>query len=157
MREAFRKFSAAASNLAGSVGAFSLAVMVIIVWAATGPFFGFSHTWQLIINSVTTIVTFLMVFLIQNTQNRDSRAIHAKLDELVIHATGTDNHIVDAEDLSDEELEKLRAHFHELAESVGNSAGGRTGKRKPATSSKKSSTGNGSKPKTTPARSQRGG
>ena len=124
MREAFRKFATMASRITGSAGAFLVALAVVLTWAGTGPAFGFSDTWQLVINTGTTIVTFLMVFLIQNTQNRDSQALHAKLDELLIHNPRADNHLVDAEDLSEEELEKLKKHYEQLAGSLGRSAGG---------------------------------
>jgi low affinity Fe/Cu permease len=114
MREAFRKFAAATSRVVGSPWIFVLAVLLIVGWAFSGPVFGYSDTWQLVINTTTTIVTFLMVFLIQNTQNRDSEAIHLKLDELIraIHTART--RLVDLEDLSDEQLEELRAEFQHL-------------------------------------------
>jgi len=91
----------------GSAWAFTGAVFVIVVWLLTGPTFHFSDTWQLIINTATTIITFLMVFLIQNTQNRDAKAVHLKLDELIRALKGARNQLVDLEDLSDEELKKL--------------------------------------------------
>ena len=91
MQEMFRKFSNKVSDIAGSVYAFGVAGVVILCWAVTGPIFKFSDTWQLIINTGTTIVTFLMVFLIQNTQNRDNTALHAKLDELIVHTVGARN------------------------------------------------------------------
>ena len=115
MAEAFRKFAQTASDLVGSVWAFAVAAAVIIAWAITGPVFAFSDTWQLIINTGTTIVTFLMVFLIQNTQNRDNKATQTKLDELIIHMVGADNRLVLAEDLSDEHLTRLKGHFEKLA------------------------------------------
>ncbi len=117
MREGFRKFANATSNAAGSPSAFLLAFVVVLVWGSTGPIFRFADTWQLVINTGTTIVTFLMVFLIQNTQNRDSQAIHAKLDELLIGVSAADNRMVRAEDLSEDELRELKAHFEKLAES----------------------------------------
>jgi low affinity Fe/Cu permease len=110
----FRKFASRTARGVGSPWAFLLAVTVIVVWAATGPIFKFSDTWQLVINTGTTIVTFLMVFLIQNTQNRDAAAIHLKLDELIRALKGARNRLVDLEELSDEELEKLRLEFHRL-------------------------------------------
>jgi low affinity Fe/Cu permease len=114
MREAFRKFAAATSRVVGSPWIFVLAVLLIVGWALSGPVFGYSDTWQLVINTTTTIVTFLMVFLIQNTQNRDSEAIHLKLDELIraVHTART--RLVDLEDLSDEQLEELREEFQHL-------------------------------------------
>jgi low affinity Fe/Cu permease len=110
----FRKFAHRTSSSVGSPWAFMLAVIVILVWAVTGPIFHFSDTWQLVINTSTTIVTFLMVFLIQNTQNRDAIAIHLKLDELIRAMKGARNKLVDLEELSDEELETLRQEFHRL-------------------------------------------
>jgi low affinity Fe/Cu permease len=111
MNEFFRKFSHHISYLVGTPWAFMLAVLVILVWLITGPLFHFSDTWQLVINTGTTIVTFLMVFLIQNSQNRDAKAIHLKLDELIRSIKEARNTLVDLEDLSDEELEKLQAEF----------------------------------------------
>ena len=95
----------------GSAWAFSGAVLVILLWLVTGPTFHFSDTWQLIINTATTVITFLMVFLIQNTQNRDAKAVHLKLDELIRAIKDARNELVDLEDLSDEELQKLEAQF----------------------------------------------
>ena len=98
----------------GSPAVFVLALVIIASWAITGPVFGFSDTWQLIINSLTNIVAFLMVILIQNTQNRDSRAIHLKLDELLRVIHGARNSIVDVEELTDDELDKLTSEFKGL-------------------------------------------
>ena len=98
----------------GTAWAFVGAVIVILVWIFTGPTFHFSDTWQLIINTATTIVTFLMVFLIQNTQNRDAKAVHLKLDELIRALKGARNQLVDLEDLSDEELKKLEKQFQSM-------------------------------------------
>src|SRR5260221_4887639 len=94
---------------------FTIAVAVIIVWAATGPVFGFSDTWQLIINTATTIITFLMVFVIQNTQNRDTEAIQVKLDELIRATKGAHNALLDLEELEAEELDRFRAKYQALA------------------------------------------
>ena len=116
MNELFRKFSHRTSNLVGSPWAFVLATSVIVIWALTGPAFGFSDTWQLVINTSTTIVTFLMVFLIQNTQNRDSRALHLKLDELIRSIHEARPSMIDLEDLSDKELETLQREFQKLRE-----------------------------------------
>jgi low affinity Fe/Cu permease len=119
MRNAFRIFARTSSSVLGSAWAFIIAILIIVVWAVTGPMFHFSDTWQLIINTGTTIVTFLMVFLIQNTQNRDSKAVHLKLDELIRALHGARNHLVDLEKLSDEELAKLEDEFgrvHKKAE-----------------------------------------
>ena len=110
----FRRFAHRTSTGVGSPWAFALAILTIAAWAMTGPFFRFSDTWQLVINTGTTIVTFLMVFLIQNTQNRDAIAIHLKLDELIRALKGARNQLVDLEELSDEELEKLRREFQRL-------------------------------------------
>ena len=112
--DSFGRFSTQASVWVGSKWAFIGAVLIIVVWAAIGPLFHFSDTWQLVINTGTTIVTFLMVFLIQNTQNRDARAINLKLDEL-IHATeGAGNQMVDIESLSDEELNELHVRYERI-------------------------------------------
>ena len=124
MNELFRKFAHKTSVVVGSPWAFITAVAIIIIWAATGPIFGFSDTWQLIINTGTTIVTFLMVFLIQNTQNRDAIAIHLKLDELIRGVKSARNSLVDLEELSDEELEQLQEEFRRLRERYGKHAEG---------------------------------
>ena len=113
-RDAFHVFARQSSNVLGSPWAFILAIAIIVVWALTGPMFNFSDTWQLIINTGTTIVTFLMVFLIQNTQNRDAKAMHLKLDELIRAVQGARNRLVDLEALSDEELKKLEDQFKNL-------------------------------------------
>ena len=120
MQNLFRKFSNRVSFLAGSAGSFALAFSIVIVWAMTGPLFHFSNTWQLVINTGTTIVTFLMVFLIQNTQNRDGKAMQLKLDELIRASKGARDSFVDLEELTDAELAKLDEEFqrlHEQAES----------------------------------------
>lgn len=115
MGDIFHRFSHRVSQIVGSPWAFILAIVILVVWALTGPYFGFSDTWQLIINTGTTIVTFLIVFLIQNTQNRDARAIHLKLDELIRAVKSARNSMVDLEELSDEELDKLKQDFERLA------------------------------------------
>jgi len=120
MKKAFQAFAQAASRGSGSAWAFMLALSVVLVWALTGPFFDFSDTWQLVINTSTTIVTFLMVFLIQNTQNRDTIALHAKVDELLIRLDGADNALVNAEDMSDDELADVMKKEKELAASMPN-------------------------------------
>jgi len=112
--DAFRGFAHRSSTLLGSAWAFCGAVLVIIVWLVTGPAFHFSDTWQLIINTATTVITFLMVFLIQNTQNRDAKAVHLKLDELIRAVEGARNQLVDLENLSDEDLKKLEEQFRRL-------------------------------------------
>ena len=112
--DAFRVFAHRSSVMLGSAWAFGGAVLVILVWIITGPTFHFSDTWQLIINTATTVVTFLMVFLIQNTQNRDAKAMHLKLDELIRAVKGARNQLVDLENLSDEDLKKLEEQFQRL-------------------------------------------
>jgi len=112
--DAFRVFARRSSRMLGSAWAFAGAVLVIVVWILTGPTFHFSDTWQLIINTATTVITFLMVFLIQNTQNRDAKAVHLKLDEMIRALKGARNRLVDLEDLSDEELKKLEEQFQRL-------------------------------------------
>src|ERR1700730_2472865 len=112
--DAFRVFARRTSALLGSAWAFVGALFIIFVWAITGPTFHFSDTWQLIINTGTTIVTFLMVFLIQNTQNRDAKAMHLKLDEVIRALKSARNEMVDLEELSDEELNKLEEQFRRL-------------------------------------------
>jgi len=109
--DAFRVFAHRSSVMLGSAWAFTGAVLVILVWILTGPTFHFSDTWQLIINTATTVITFLMVFLIQNTQNRDAKAMHLKLDELIRAIKDARDELVDLEDLSDEELKKLEEQF----------------------------------------------
>src|SRR2546423_13794164 len=112
--DAFRVFARRSSAILGSPWAFAGAIFIIAVWALTGPTFHFSDTWQLIINTGSTIVTFLMVFLIQNTQNRDAKAMHLKLDEIIRALKKARNELVDLEDLSDEELKKLEEQFKQL-------------------------------------------
>jgi low affinity Fe/Cu permease len=114
MRERFHRFAHATSDAVGSPASFVLSILVIAVWALTGPSFGFSDTWQLVVNTGTTIVTFLMVFLIQNTQNRDSRAVHLKLDELIRSTHAARNQMVGLENLSDEQLDTLQQEFAKL-------------------------------------------
>ncbi len=111
----FDRFAKWTSRTVGHPATFAAAVLIIVVWAITGPLFGFSNTWQLAINTGTTIVTFLMVFLIQNTQTRDGTAMQLKLDELIRAIEGAHNGLLDLEELSDEDLERLRAHFEALA------------------------------------------
>ncbi|HEY2799399.1 MAG TPA: low affinity iron permease family protein [Chthoniobacterales bacterium] len=114
MQEAFRIAARKASAVLGTAWAFIGAVAIIVIWAMTGHLFGYSDTWQLIINTGTTIVTFLMVFLIQNTQNRDSKAIQLKLDELIRSVTGARNKLMDLETLSDEDLDDFQREFERL-------------------------------------------
>jgi low affinity Fe/Cu permease len=114
MHALFRRIAAATSTIVGSPWAFLLAVAVIVAWAVTGPIFGFSDTWQLVVNTGTTIVTFLMVFLIQNTQNRDATAIHLKLDELLRAVKEARPALIDLEDCTDEELAQFKREFERL-------------------------------------------
>jgi low affinity Fe/Cu permease len=116
MKDWFHAFASRMSQAAGSPFAFLLAVIIIVVWAIAGPAFGYSDTWQLVINTGTTIITFLIVFLIQNTQNRDARAMHLKLDELIKAVKGARTQLVDLEEMSDAELAKLEGEFKALRE-----------------------------------------
>jgi low affinity Fe/Cu permease len=118
--DAFRCFAQRSSILLGSAWAFAAAVLAILVWILTGPTFHFSDTWQLIINTATTIVTFLMVFLIQNTQNRDAKAMHLKLDEVIRALKGARNQLVDLEELSEQDLKKLEEQFRRLRKKAEN-------------------------------------
>jgi low affinity Fe/Cu permease len=119
MNDFFRKFASKTADCMGKSWAFIAAVLIIAVWGLTGPMFHYSDTWQLVINTGTTIITFLMVFLIQNTQNRDAKAIHLKLDELIRSIKGARNSMVDLENLSDEELKELKNQFQRLRERYG--------------------------------------
>lgn len=111
----FIRFARWTSRATGHPVAFITAMLIIVAWAVTGPLFGFSDTWQLVINTSTTIVTFLMVFLIQNTQNRESEAMQLKLDELIRAINGAHNAMLDLEDLTEEDLNKVRSHYESLA------------------------------------------
>ena len=111
----FARLATAASRTTGKPITFVIAVVAIVIWAASGPLFGFSDTWQLVVNTATTIITFLMVFLIQNTQNRDAEAMHIKLDELIRAVRGAQNTLLDLEELDDVELDRIRASYEELA------------------------------------------
>jgi low affinity Fe/Cu permease len=124
MRDLFSKFASRVAVAAGSYLAFLLAALVIVVWAVSGPLFGFSDTWQLVINTGTTIVTFLMVFLIQNSQNRDSRAIQLKLDELIRAVDNASDRLIDVEEESDEQIERLTEAYRWRAEQEGYSRNG---------------------------------
>jgi low affinity Fe/Cu permease len=113
---AFQRFARSMARAAGRPGAFFLAISSIVVWAALGPIFHFSDTWQLVINTATTIITFLMVFVIQNTQNRDSEAMQLKLDELIRATKGCHNAVLDIEELSEDELDRLKKEYEKLAQ-----------------------------------------
>jgi low affinity Fe/Cu permease len=110
----FHKFSIAASELVGSPWTFALALLVVVAWAVTGPLFGYSNTWQLVINTGTSLITFLMVFLIQNTQNRDMRVMQLKVDELLCALEGARTEMVNLDKLSDEDLLRLSKEFEKL-------------------------------------------
>ena len=112
----FSRFAKLTAKITGKPVTFMIAVSVIVVWAITGPVFGFSDTWQLIINTGTTIITFLMVFLIQNTQNRDSEAMQVKLDELIRATKGAQNALLDLEELEEDELDRIKAGYGKIAE-----------------------------------------
>jgi len=138
MGEVFRTFAHAVSEKVGSVGAFIVAVTVVLAWVVTGPIFGFSDTWQLVINTATTIVTFLMVFLIQSTQNRDNLALQAKLDELIVATKGADNKLVLAEELTDEQFSCLKTHFERVANNRRTNGGAASGERRRMNQTKRS-------------------
>jgi low affinity Fe/Cu permease len=125
----FAQFAHTAARAAGSPAAFLLATVFIIVWAVTGPTFGYSDTWQLVINTATTIITFLMVFLIQNTQNRDSLALQVKLAELIIAMKGAENRIATVEELAEDELEQLHKDLCARAQATGDALNVRRGKK----------------------------
>jgi low affinity Fe/Cu permease len=116
----FHGFANATAHAAGNPATFAASVLVIVVWAAMGPVFGYSDTWQLVINTGTTIVTFLMVFLIQNTQNRESRATQVKLDEIIRALEGAHNSLLNLEDMEDSELERIHARYVALAKQARN-------------------------------------
>jgi low affinity Fe/Cu permease len=116
INEVFRKIALKASHAMGSSKAFVFAFLVVIFWALVGPYYGYSDTWQLVINTGTTILTFLMVFLVQNTQNRDAKAMQLKLDELIRSGRTSRNQLLDLEDLSDAEMEILHEQFQKIRE-----------------------------------------
>ncbi|MGO4735646.1 low affinity iron permease family protein [Bosea sp. 2KB_26] len=123
-RSFFTRLSQSTAHLAGKPQTFFLALAIIIVWAVSGPFFGFNDTWQLVINTSTTIVTFLMVFIIQNSQNRDTAAMQIKLDELILRLEGAREELLDLEELDEEKLEAMRAEFERLARKAREKNGG---------------------------------
>jgi low affinity Fe/Cu permease len=112
----FSRFAKLTARVTGKPVTFMIAVSVVVAWAVTGPLFGFSDTWQLVINTGTTIITFLMVFLIQSTQNRDSEAMQVKLDELIRATHGAHNALLDLEELEEEELDRIKAGYEKIAE-----------------------------------------
>ena len=119
----FTRVSKKAAHFTGTPACFVIALSIILVWAATGPIFQFNDTWQLVINTGTTIITFLMVFLIQNTQNRDTEAMQIKLDELLRANRTASNKLLDLEELEESEMDELRKHYEMLAERSRNSKG----------------------------------
>ncbi|WP_189400925.1 MULTISPECIES: low affinity iron permease family protein [unclassified Mesorhizobium] len=139
IEKAFTWMANRVAHLAGLPWTFALCLLIVVIWAASGPIFGFSDTWQLVINTGTTIVTFLMVFLIQNTQNRDGAAIQAKLDEL-IRVSRAHNHFIGIEHLTESEVEEIRAkceaaakrHDRKIAETAKKAVSGKTGAKKKA-------------------------
>ena len=129
----FERFARRASILAGKPAAFFAALAIVLIWLVSGPYFGFSDTWQLVINTGTTIVTFLMVFLIQHSQNRDTMALQIKLADLIIAVKGAKNELATAEDLSDRELTELHAHYaHKADEALKHLQAKRAGEKDPA-------------------------
>jgi low affinity Fe/Cu permease len=126
-RSAFTRFARWTSRMAGRPATFAGAVAVVVLWALSGPVFGYSDTWQLVINTSTTIVTFLMVFVIQNSQNSDSEAVQVKLDELIRAIEGAQNRLLDLEELDEEEIDKIRKDYRRLASEARNGNGSRTG------------------------------
>lgn len=119
MQEAFRKFSETTSWLLGTPAAFLIALFAVVAWAVSGPLFGYSENWQLVINTSTTIITFLMVFVVQATQNRDTKILNLKMDELIRALQGARNKFVSLETMPDEELENIKTEFHALCEKYG--------------------------------------
>lgn len=119
MSDLFRRFSISCSNGVGSYWAFLLAMLLVLAWVISGPFFDYSDTWQLLINTVTSITTFIMVFLIQSSQNREAKATQLKLDELIRALDGARTKMVNIENLCDEDLQRLRNEFEKIGESTG--------------------------------------
>jgi low affinity Fe/Cu permease len=124
--ESFNRFAKATARACGHPYTFAGSVVLVVLWGLTGPLFRFSDTWQLVINTATTVLTFLAVFLIQNTQNRDAAAMQIKLDELIRAVKGAQNQLVDLEELTEEELDRYKARFAELAERARERASGET-------------------------------
>jgi len=122
LNEVFRKIAVRASRIMGSSKAFVFACLVVILWALTGPSYGYSDTWQLVINTGRTILPFLIIFLVQNTQNRDAKAMQLKLDELIRAGRASRNQLLDLEDLSDEEMDRLQQQFQEMRDQANHKA-----------------------------------
>jgi low affinity Fe/Cu permease len=118
VEDVFAAIAAKTAEVTGSFWSFSVAGLVVLVWALTGPVFGFSDTWQLVINTGTTVVTFLMVFIIQHAQNKDTRAVHLKLNELIAAVEGASNRLIDVEEMTDAELNILYARYRHLAQTA---------------------------------------
>jgi low affinity Fe/Cu permease len=140
--DAFRIFARRSSMVLGSAWAFAGAILIIVIWGLTGPTFHYSDTWQLIINTGTTIVTFLMVFLIQNTQNRDAKAAHLKLDEIIRALKGARNELIDLEKLADEDLTSLEKQFERVRRKAQRD-GNNPGRMSPANGAERASGGQG--------------
>jgi low affinity Fe/Cu permease len=140
--DAFGIFARRSSLVLGSAWAFAGAILIIVIWGLTGPTFHYSNTWQLIINTGTTIVTFLMVFLIQNTQNRDAKAVHLKLDEVIWALKGARNELIDLEKLADEDLTSLEKQFERVRKKAGRN-GGNLGRTRRANRAERASKGKG--------------
>jgi low affinity Fe/Cu permease len=130
-RSWFTRLTKGTAHVTGRSSTFILAMLVILAWAITGPIFRFSDTWQLVINTGTTIITFLMVFLIQSTQNRDAEAMHVKLDEIIRSIEGAKNELLDLEELEDEELDSIRETYETLAEEARGALRRRASSREP--------------------------
>jgi len=122
----FTLLSQRCAKVAGKPGTFAVAAGILVLWGVTGPLFGFSDTWQLVVNTGTTIITFLMVFLIQNTQNRDTEAMQIKLDELIKSSRTARNSLLDLEELEEDELDQIRSHYEELADKARGAIGKRS-------------------------------
>ncbi len=137
----FTRFAKWTARITGRPITFALAVLLLIVWGISGPIFGFSDTWQLVINTTTTIVTFLMVFLIQNTQNRDSEAMHVKIDELIRANKLAHNALLDLENLEEDELDVIRADYEKLADKARDALENRKKKPHRAAAQKSHTTG----------------
>src|SRR5438105_5389024 len=119
MTNTFGRLARAAADVVGSPWAFTIAAVIVACWFLTGPVFGFSYTWPLVINTTSSVLTMLIAFLLQSSQNRDTRALHAKLDELILYTKGADNRLIQAEDFNEQELEDLKGRLVDMGEKVG--------------------------------------